>query len=92
MPLRELTMSPLARAHSRTRARSLTAAASRMIAELSGEPISSSGLATKTSRAKGSQAVASAASSTPTPASPRSAARAYSPASSPLFMSVTPGP
>ena len=46
-----------------------------------GEPISSSGLATKTSRSNGRP-----------PRSATIALSAYSPASSPDFMSVTPGP
>jgi len=59
---------------------------------LVGEPISSSGLAMKTSRSKGDQTADSTASSAPTPPSVRSAASACRPARSPPFMSVTPGP
>jgi hypothetical protein len=55
MPLRELTMSPLARAHSSTKATSADSARRLMTGRLAGEPISSSGLATKTSRLKGSR-------------------------------------
>ncbi len=46
MPFRALTMSPLARAHSRTRAAWWSAASDRMTGPEKGEPISSSGLAT----------------------------------------------
>ncbi len=81
VPLRDETMSPFARAHSRTRQASASRASLRMCGEEAGEPISSSGLATNTSRASG----------TP-PSASRSAPTAYSPASNPLFMSVTPGP
>ena len=46
IPLRDDTMSPFARAHSRTSARPCPAASSRMCGVEVGEPISSSGLAT----------------------------------------------
>ena len=79
IPFRALTMSPLARAHSSTSATScVRRRASRMTGVLNGEPISSSGLATKVTPGRA-------------PAS-CSAATAWSPASSPAFMSVTPGP
>ena len=81
LPLRDETMSPFARAHSRTRQASASSASRRMCGVDTGEPISSSGLPTNTSRASG----------TP-PRVSRSAAIAYRPASSPAFMSVTPGP
>ena len=81
MPLRELTMSPLARASSRTKAKSLDFACSLMTGLLTGEPISSSGLATNTSRPKGNA-----------PATDATAATACRPASNPAFMSATPGP
>ena len=81
MPLRDETMSPFARAHSRTSATSLSAAKAEICGVEVGEPISSSGLATKTSRSKGRP-----------PRSTMIALSAYSPASSPDFMSVTPGP
>ena len=81
MPLRELTMSPLARAHSNTNAASTPPASSRMIGVEVGEPISSSGLATNHSRSNGSS-----------PAARVSAESAYRPVSRPPFMSVTPGP
>ena len=81
MPLRADTMSPLARAHSSTSATSLSAAISRMCGVEVGEPISSSGLATNTRRSNGRP-----------PRSAMIALSAYSPASSPDFMSVTPGP
>ena len=81
MPLRAETMSPFARAHSRTRATSASAAAARMCGVEVGEPISSSGLAMKTSRSNGRP-----------PRSATIALSAYRPASSPDFMSVTPGP
>ena len=79
-PFRDDTMSPFARAHSSTRHASTPGASARMCGVDTGEPISSSGLATNTSRASGRPPVS------------WSAAIAYSPASSPLFMSVTPGP
>ena len=85
MPLRELTMSPLARAHSSTSARSEAAAQLRMTGVLTGDPISSSGLAMKTTRPTGSHGSPGADSAI-------NALSAYRPASSPLFMSVTPGP
>ncbi len=81
MPLRADTMSPLARAHSSTKQASTSGAAARMWAVELGDPISSSGLAMNVRRSKG----------TP-PSSPMSALIAYSPASRPDFMSVTPGP
>ena len=80
LPFREETMSPLARAHSSTRHASASDERRRMCGVEAGEPISSSGFATKTSRASGRPVVA------------RRAAMAYRPASRPLFMSVTPGP
>ena len=54
IPLRDDTMSPLARAHSRTRQTSASAATSRMCGVELGEPISSSGFAMKVSRSNGS--------------------------------------
>ncbi len=80
MPLRELTMSPLARAPSRTSATSTVAACAWMTGVLTGEPISSSGLATNTMRPNGSGPNA------------RSTRSAYNPARRPPFMSETPGP
>ena len=56
MPLRDETMSPFARAHSRTRHASASAAISRMCGVELGEPISSSGLAMNVSRSNGSAA------------------------------------
>ncbi len=53
MPFRDETMSPLARAHSRTSAASTSAASARMCGVEVGEPISSSGLATNVSRSNG---------------------------------------
>ena len=75
-------MSPFIRAHSSTRQASASAASRRMCGVDTGDPISSSGFATNTSRAKRQPARELAAS----------AAIAWRPASSPLFMSVTPGP
>ena len=72
-------MSPFARAHSRTSTASCSGASARMTGELNGEPISSSGLATNVTAADARRP-------------PASAAIAWSPASSPPFMSVTPGP
>ncbi len=64
VPLRADTMSPLARAHSSTKQASASAASSRMCGLELGEPISSSGLATNTSRSNGRSATSSS-SSTP---------------------------
>ena len=95
MPLRADTMSPLARAHSRTKQ---TSAASGQLADERvleiGEPISSSGLATKTSRSNGQRGAAAARLPDERRRTrPASQARiAYRPASRPPFMSVTPGP
>ena len=58
MPLRADTMSPLARAHSRTRHASASAASARMCGVELGDPISSSGLATNVSRSNGRPAAA----------------------------------
>ena len=55
MPLRALTMLPLARAASRMNATSTFSAALRITGVLDGEPISSSGLATNVNSANGSQ-------------------------------------
>ena len=63
VPLRALTMSPLARAHSSTKATSDSSAAARTSGVLLGEPISSSGLAMKTRRLKGSHVAGIAARS-----------------------------
>ncbi len=59
----------------------MSAAASRMCTLELGEPTSSSGFAMKTSRSNGRP-----------PSSDVMALRAYNPARSPDFMSVTPGP
>ena len=56
MPFRDDTMSPFARAHSRTRQASASAASRRMCGVETGDPISSSGLATNTRRARGTPA------------------------------------
>ena len=81
MPLRADTMSPFARAHSSTSATSISGAISTMCGVEVGEPISSSGLAMNTRRSNGRP-----------PRSAMIALSAYSPASRPDFMSVTPGP
>ena len=81
VPLRDETMSPFARAHSRTRQASASSASRRMCGVETGDPISSSGFATKISRANGTPPIAA-----------RIAAIACRPLSRPLFMSVTPGP
>ena len=54
MPFRADTMSPFARAHSRTRATSASVAISRMCGVDVGEPISSSGLQMNVRRSNGS--------------------------------------
>ena len=81
IPLRADTMSPFARAHSRTKQASACSAAARMCGVDEVDPISSSGLAMNVRRSNG----------TP-PSSPTRALSAYRPASRPDFMSVTPGP
>ena len=82
-------MSPLARAPSITSATSTVTAWALMTGVLTGDPISSSGLATNTMRPNGSG---------PRPRQPTGPTRtrrirsAYKPASRPPFMSETPGP
>ena len=61
MPFRDETMSPFARAHSRTRQASASAASSRMWGVDVSEPISSSGFATNVSRSNGSGPAAATA-------------------------------
>ena len=81
MPLRDETMSPFARAHSRTKQASVVGGDSRMCGVEEGEPISSSGLATNVD---------------PLERQPRPAAierrERVEPGEQPDFMSVTPGP
>ena len=58
IPFRADTMSPFARAHSSTKQTSASRARSRITGPDAGEPISSSGFATNTTRSKGSIAPA----------------------------------